>query len=104
MQRSQRALKVYRDLLRTQHTVFSGDALAQERARSLIRQEFEAHRGVQDAKEIDDLIARGNDTIAYVRGHVVQAVKNDRGNWEMKLRPENKFIKSKDFPMCGVEF
>lgn len=101
MQRSQRALKVYRDLLRTQHTVFSGDALAQERARSLIRQEFEAHRGtgifipstrkliseiqfrpgVQDAKEIDDLIARGNDTIAYVRGHVVQAVKNDRGNW-----------------------
>jgi hypothetical protein len=38
---------------------------------------------VQDAKEIDDLIARGNDTIAYVRGHVVQAVKNDRGNWGM---------------------
>lgn len=41
---------------------------------------------VQDPKQIEELITRGKDTIAYVRGHVVQAVQNEQGNWGT-LRP-----------------
>ena len=82
-------LSGYRSLLKLRTQVFAGDALAASAAKIKIREEFEANKAVQDESEIKALIGGIKEVEDLLSMNIVQGRLNDRGNYEVKLTPED---------------
>ena len=110
---------LFRSLLRARAVAFRGDAKALAASRTEIRKHFDvrprarpsrrpkslvspslaltpsppcaprqesAHLGPEEAKK---KIAEGVEAESFIRLHVVQAVGNERGNYEMRVEPQH---------------
>ena len=82
-------LSGYRSLLKLRSRVFAEDAMAATAAKVKIREEFEANKGVQDEKAIKALIGGIKEVEDLLSINIVQGRLNDRGNYEVKLTPED---------------
>ena len=75
--------------MRLRSKVFVGDAMAASAAKAKIREEFESNEKVQDENEIKALISGIKDVEDLLSMNIVQGKLNDRGNYEVKLTPED---------------
>jgi len=57
---------------------------------------------VQDQSKIEELLTQCHDSISFIRGHVVQAVKNERGNWGTALPPLFWFERSSPLSLISL--
>lgn len=87
MASASRALTAYRRLLRASQELFRGDELALCEARAKLRSEFKANAAETDAAVLDRLHADCKDLEDFLRQNVVQGKLNDRGNYEVVLKP-----------------
>lgn len=58
-------------------------------ARVEIRERFEEGRSASEPGEVAQRISDANDAAEFIRGFVVQARPNERGNLELKLEPHH---------------
>merc|ERR1712216_515617 len=79
---------LFRSLLRARSVAFKGDPTALSAARVEIRKHFDEskHLGPEDALE---KIKEGVEAESFIRLHVVQAVGNERGNYEMLIESQH---------------
>jgi hypothetical protein len=89
------ALGAYRALLRAQRALFGGDGRALVAARVQTRAEFAKQRALADPAKAAALVSDALDTAAFMRQSVVQTVRNDKGNFELKPDPALHFSESK---------
>lgn len=68
---------------------FRGDPVMLPAARVEIRERFEEGRTASEASDVDRRISDANDAAEFIRGFVVQARPNERGNLELKLEPQH---------------
>ncbi|KAG8464874.1 hypothetical protein KFE25_010242 [Diacronema lutheri] len=85
----------YRALLRAQRALFAGDTRALAAAHEQTRAEFHKWREVADPSLAASLVADALDTATFMRQSVVQTVRNERGNFELKPDPQLHFSTSK---------
>lgn len=85
----------YRALLRAQQALFAGDSRALVAAREQTRAEFAKQRTLADPAAAAGLVQDALDTAAFMRQSVVQTVRNERGNFELKPNPGLHFSDSK---------
>ena len=84
------ALAGYRRLLRTVNVVFRNDTYAITQAKIKLKEEFIKQKSVTDRKELDELFKGIDEVDEMLRFNIVQGVKNERGNYEMKITEENQ--------------
>ncbi|KAL6079022.1 hypothetical protein QOT17_001172 [Balamuthia mandrillaris] len=75
-----RALGAFKQLVRTQRTIFASDTYAQSKAMEKIRAEFMAHKEESDAGKIDNLIQQAEDASVFLRDKVLQGKLDERNN------------------------
>jgi hypothetical protein len=88
------AKAAYKALLRAQGGLFRADHRALLAAREQTRAEFLKQRALSDPAKIAALVQDAMDTAAFMRQNIVQTVRNDRGNFELKPDPELHFSTS----------
>jgi hypothetical protein len=71
----------YRRLLKSAYFAFAGDASAISTARVELRKHFFENRNVFDATQLVSLSRDVDDIEEILRHRIVQAVKNERGNF-----------------------
>ena len=84
----QKALGGYRTLLRARKVPFSGDVLAMTESAKELRRQFEAHRAEKDADTIKELLRGVRQAEEMLLYHIAQGKKNSKGNFEVKISPE----------------
>lgn len=60
-----------------------------------IRSEFDIHKNVEDADELDKLLLKAQEGVEYMQVNIVQAKLNERGNY-------GKFSVSQSFYQMGM--
>ncbi|KAG0560255.1 hypothetical protein KC19_10G165800 [Ceratodon purpureus] len=88
--RSAEALSIFRALLRTRKQCFAGDPEMLVAAAKQIRDDFDEHRNVGPGEELDKLMTKAREAIKFMKANIIQAKQNDRGNYEVKLKPEHQ--------------
>lgn len=78
-------LRGYRKLLRSSRKLFANDTEALAGASKELRAQFEKHRYVTDAVELDALVKDIDDVFEMMEVNLVQARLNERGNYEVGL-------------------
>ena len=84
------ALAGYRKLLRTASIVFRDDVYAISQAKIKLREEFRKQAHVTDSSELRELFKGIDDVDEMLRFNIVQGKRNERGNYDMKIREENQ--------------
>ncbi|KAG0610031.1 hypothetical protein M758_7G033300 [Ceratodon purpureus] len=84
------AVAVFRTLMRTRRQCFAGDPDLLAASAKEIRKEFEANRNVGPGEELESLISKAREGVEFMRVNIVQAKLNERGNYEMKVKPEHQ--------------
>jgi complex III assembly factor LYRM7 len=93
--RSGEALSLFRSLLRTQRKCFKGDTDMLAAVAKQIRSEFDIHKNVEDADELDKLLLKAQEGVEYMQVNIVQAKLNERGNY-------GEFSVSQSFQPMGM--
>lgn len=93
--RSGEALSLFRSLLRTQRKCFKGDTDMLAAVAKQIRSEFDIHKNVEDADELDKLLLKAREGVEYMQVNIVQAKLNERGNY-------GEFSVSQSFQPMGM--
>ena len=79
------SLGLFRSLLRARSAAFKGDPTALTAARTEIRKNFDESKHLSPS-EASGKIKEGVEAESFIRLHVVQAVGNERGNYEMTVQ------------------
>eukprot|EP00898_Chlorokybus_atmophyticus_P008328 jgi/Chlat1/8497/Chrsp80S07892 len=79
---------VYRQVLRSIRRVFGNDPSMKEAAQREARTLFASRRGETDPERVRANLDEGREAAAFIEQNIVQAPLNDRGNYEVQLRPE----------------
>ena len=82
------AAAAYRGLLKAQRALFAGDLSARAAARAETRTRFLEHASAA-AEDLPTLLEDANATAGFIRENVAQSILNERGNYEMKAKPEH---------------
>lgn len=83
-------MSVFRALLRTRRQCFAGDPDMLHASAKQIRNEFDSNRTVGAGEELQSLLKKGQEAIEFMKVNIVQAKLNERGNYEVKLKPEHQ--------------
>ncbi|XP_064470329.1 complex III assembly factor LYRM7-like [Ornithodoros turicata] len=92
-------LSSYKALHRTILFVFDGDVGTIQSARAKAREEFKKNACVKDPDKIEELLKFAGDVRDVLRKDVVHAIINEKGHYELQLRPEHL----KDNAACAKE-
>ncbi|XP_002737119.1 complex III assembly factor LYRM7-like [Saccoglossus kowalevskii] len=87
-----KVLACFKSLHRARLDVFKGDQYALAVCRSRINDEFQKNKKETDAEKIQGLLKLAKDTETLLRKTVIQAVLNDKGNYELKIREETELL------------
>mmetsp|Transcript_11857 Transcript_11857/g.17680 ORF Transcript_11857/g.17680 Transcript_11857/m.17680 type:complete len:126 (+) Transcript_11857:81-458(+) len=82
-------LSGYRRLMRTRSVVFQDHDEALRASRIKIREEIAKNINETEPLKLEKLIKGLNEVEEMLRNNVVQSKRNERGNFEVKMRPEN---------------
>lgn len=82
-------LKSYKSLHRTILQVFEDDSSTVKSARAKVREEFMKNANEKDTNKIEELLKVADDVQNVLRKDVVQAIKNEKGHYKLKLRAEH---------------
>lgn len=74
----------YRELLKAQRQLFAVDVTARTSARSETRSAFVANAGVAPDL-VQEKVQDALEAAGFIRENVAQAVRNERGNYELEL-------------------
>ena len=97
------AAAAYRTLLQAQRALFRADLSARAAARAETRLRFLEHANA-GPDDVPALVQDAIDTAGFLRENVAQAVRNERGNYEMKPNPEHMHFGTEPPPMpCKEE-
>ena len=77
------AQSAYRNLLKAQRVLFAGDPAARAKARAETRMQFVEHANASP-EEVPALVRDAHDAADFLRENVAQAVRNERGNYEIQ--------------------
>eukprot|EP00899_Mesostigma_viride_P027999 jgi/Mesvir1/8384/Mv12629-RA.1 len=83
------ARSAFRGLLRAQKIAFKKDVVMQNAATAEIRRHFDESRNETDAAKVSGLLAQAAEAAEFLKSNVIQAALNERGNYEMDIRPEH---------------
>eukprot|EP00611_Tribonema_gayanum_P018664 TRINITY_DN3183_c0_g1_i1.p1 TRINITY_DN3183_c0_g1~~TRINITY_DN3183_c0_g1_i1.p1 ORF type:complete len:132 (-),score=32.48 TRINITY_DN3183_c0_g1_i1:90-485(-) len=83
-----RVMAGYRSLLRTRLVVFKDDARAIRASKMKLKEEFMKNKNVTDAKKLASLLKGIEEVQQMLLHNVVQGKRNERGNYEVRLRPD----------------
>ena len=86
-------LSAYKELHRARQIVFKNDAVALEAGKYKIREEFRKNANLRDEKEIMQLAKTAEETAVILKKTVVQAVRNEKGNYKLNLT-EHSFLQN----------
>ncbi len=84
----QTAVTAYRALLRAQRDLFAGDVAGLTAARAETRSRFAEHAGAS-AEEVPALVHDAHEAALFIRQNIAQTVLNERGNYELKPKPDH---------------
>eukprot|EP00798_Chlamydomonas_sp_ICE-L_P016104 gene16104-22246_t len=76
-----KVLDVYKQLLKTVNTTFSGDTRAIRQGSAEIRKHFEASKDLNDPNQVAQKIADAVEAREFIRDSVVQAKKTSTGSY-----------------------
>lgn len=82
-------LNTYKSLHRTILRVFEGDKDTIQAAKVKAKEEFRKNANETDSGKIDDLLKVAKDVEKVLQKQVVQAVKNETGTYQLKLKPDH---------------
>lgn len=82
------AAAAYRALLKAQRGLFASDRVGRAAAHAETRTHFLANKDVP-SKEAAALIADAHETAGFLRTNVAQSVRNDRGNYELRVTKDH---------------
>ena len=86
----QRALALYRQLLRSQRVTFANDLPMQQQARTAIRSYYNQFRALSDSTTIEAQLVAAEEAVEYLRTKVIQAKRTGaEGQFTAVLRPEH---------------
>nr|CDI51590.1 conserved hypothetical protein [Melanopsichium pennsylvanicum 4]SNX84060.1 related to MZM1 \ len=87
----QRAIGLYKRLLRTSRTTFDGDNVAIVAARNETRRRFQAAKQETDAAKIDEGLKMGDEIVSVLRRNVVQGKwRQDRDAYELRMTKDTE--------------
>ena len=98
-----KVLHGYRMLLRVRKIPFHGDARALTESARELRRQFEHNRAETDALKIQEMlrgVKQARDMLIY---HIAQGKRNDAGNFEVKIRPEQAGAMETDSEIIHID-
>jgi len=75
--------------MRARAVAFKDDDYALRQTRDEIRRHFEAQRDVTDPETVAAKVRDADDVVDLLLNNVVQAKRNERGNFEAKVKPSH---------------
>jgi len=85
-------LNQYKRLMRAQGEVFRDDVKINKKAMEHIREQFRKNRNLKNESEIRNMINMAEDSIQFMKKHLVQGVLNDRNVYELRFRKDTDSI------------
>lgn len=80
------ATKAYRSLLRAAKELCGADRTSLQKSQAEIRSHFDKSRGVKDASAIQKLLNDAYEAEDFIKRHLVQAKRTNRGTYAVKLK------------------